>query len=64
MLTLDKGYNEMSKFPNRILGMPVEMQNILLRYTRTQEGWAPGRYDQGILDVGMTQEDHWKLVKT
>merc|ERR1719419_648752 len=23
-----------------------------------------GRYDQGILDVGMTQEDHVELVKT
>ena len=32
MLTLDKGYNEMSKFLNRILGMHVEKQNLLFKY--------------------------------
>ena len=32
MLTLDKGYNDMSKFLNRILGLPVELQNYLFKY--------------------------------
>ena len=32
MLTLDKGYNDMSKFLNRILGMPVKLQNLLFKY--------------------------------
>ena len=29
---MDKGYNEMSKFLNRILGMHVEKQNLLFKY--------------------------------
>ena len=32
MLTLDKGYNDMSKFLNRILGLPVNLQNMLFQY--------------------------------
>ena len=32
MLTMDKGYNDMSKFLNRILGMPVKLQNLLFKY--------------------------------
>ena len=31
-LTLDKGYNDMSKFLNRILGMQVKLQNNLFKY--------------------------------
>ena len=31
-LTLDKGYNDMSKFLNRILGMQVNLQNQLFKY--------------------------------
>ena len=31
-LTLDKGYNDMSKFLNRILGMHVNKQNMLFKY--------------------------------
>merc|ERR1719245_1490361 len=63
-LTLDKGYNDMSKFLNRILGLKVELQNILFKYFADtlaaiiQSAKRSGRYDQGILDVGMTQEDH------
>ena len=64
VLTLDKGYNEMNKFPNRILSMPVEMQNLFIYFSDILAAKKGGRYDQGILDVGMTQEDHWKLVKT
>ncbi|GBP81493.1 Protein strawberry notch [Eumeta japonica] len=32
VLSLDKDYNNMSKFLNRILGMPVELQNRLFKY--------------------------------
>merc|ERR1719233_2784651 len=70
VLTLDKGYNEMSKFLNRILGMHVEKQNLLFKYFSDtlaaiiSQAKRAGRYDQGILDVGMTQEDHVELVKT
>lgn len=31
VLSLDKDYNNMSKFLNRILGMPVDLQNRLFR---------------------------------
>jgi len=70
VLTLDKGYNDMSKFLNRILGMPVRQQNLLFKYfTDTlnsiiDTAKKTGRYDQGILDVGLTAEDHVELVKT
>jgi len=69
-LTLDKGYNDMSKFLNRILGMHVEKQNLLFKYFSDtlaaiiSQAKRTGRYDQGILDVGMTQEDHVELIKT
>jgi len=69
-LTLDKGYNDMSKFLNRILGMHVEKQNLLFKYFSDtlaaiiSQAKRSGKYDQGILDVGMTQEDHVELVKT
>jgi hypothetical protein len=102
MLTLDKGYNDMSKFLNRILGLPVTLQNTLFKYfTDTLnsiidgvsldyfqmiiliiaclvvsfenlteffilifQAKRSGRYDQGILDVGLTAEDHVELVRT
>jgi hypothetical protein len=70
MLTLDKGYNDMSKFLNRILGLPVTLQNTLFKYfTDTLNSIIDGakrsgRYDQGILDVGLTAEDHVELVRT
>jgi len=70
VLTLDKGYNEMSKFLNRILGMHVEKQNLLFKYFSDtlaaiiSQAKRSGRYDQGILDVGMTKEDRVELVKT
>merc|ERR1719193_755635 len=69
-LTLDKGYNDMSKFLNRILGMHVEKQNLLFKYFSDtlaaiiSQAKRSGRYDQGILDVGMTKEDRVELVKT
>ena len=54
----------------RILGMHVEKQNLLFKYFSDtlaaiiQQAKRSGRYDQGILDVGMTQEDHVELVRT
>jgi hypothetical protein len=55
MLMLDKDYNNMSKFLNRILGMPVDLQNRLFQYfTDTLQAIVTqakktGRYDMGIL---------------
>lgn len=56
-LTLDKDYNNISKFLNRILGMPVELQNRLFKYFTdvlhhiiTQAKKA-GRFDLGILGM-------------
>lgn len=54
-LVLDKEYNNISKFLNRILGMPVELQNRLFKYfTDTLEATINqakklGRFDLGIL---------------
>ncbi|XP_059487413.1 protein strawberry notch [Neocloeon triangulifer] len=68
MLALDKDYNNMSKFLNRILGMPVELQNRLFQYfTDTlaaivQQAKKTGRYDLGILDLGAGGE-HVKRVR-
>ncbi|XP_023310793.1 protein strawberry notch isoform X2 [Anoplophora glabripennis] len=58
ILSLDKDYNNMSKFLNRILGMPVELQNRLFRYFTDTLGAIvtsakrSGRFDLGILDLG------------
>ncbi|XP_045770703.1 protein strawberry notch-like isoform X1 [Maniola jurtina] len=62
MLALDKDYNNMSKFLNRILGMPVELQNRLFKYfTDTlaavmEQARRSGRFDLGILDLGSADE--------
>eukprot|EP00096_Caligus_rogercresseyi_P012895 TRINITY_DN5561_c0_g1_i2.p1 TRINITY_DN5561_c0_g1~~TRINITY_DN5561_c0_g1_i2.p1 ORF type:complete len:818 (-),score=270.21 TRINITY_DN5561_c0_g1_i2:358-2670(-) len=70
VLTLDKGYNDMSKFLNRILGLKVDIQNMLFKYFSDtldaiiSQAKRSGKYDQGILDVGLTEEDHVELVKT
>ncbi|XP_071789882.1 protein strawberry notch homolog 1-like [Asterias amurensis] len=59
---LDKDYNNMSKFLNRILGMEVEMQNHLFAYFTTtleaiiQQARRDGKYDMGILDIGSVSE--------
>ncbi|XP_066942115.1 protein strawberry notch homolog 1 isoform X7 [Macrobrachium rosenbergii] len=59
---LDKDYNNMSKFLNRILGMPVELQNRLFQYfTDTlaaiiSQAKRTGKYDMGILDLGIGGE--------
>ena len=62
VLTLDKETN-ISKFLNRILGMPVDLQNRLFKYfTDTlaaivTQAKKSGRYDMGILDLGSGQDD-------
>ncbi|CAB3245582.1 unnamed protein product [Arctia plantaginis] len=62
VLSLDKDYNNMSKFLNRILGMPVELQNRLFKYfTDTlaavmEQARRGGRFDLGILDLGSAGE--------
>merc|ERR1719361_2206612 len=70
MLQLDKGHNDMSKFLNRILGMKVEKQNALFKYFADtlnaiiNQAKRRGMYNEGILDVGLTDEDMVELVKT
>ncbi|CAG5047286.1 unnamed protein product [Parnassius apollo] len=62
VLSLDKDYNNMSKFLNRILGMPVDLQNRLFKYfTDTlaavmEQAKRSGRFDLGILDLGSAGE--------
>uniref|UniRef100_A0A2K5S496 Protein strawberry notch homolog 1 n=1 Tax=Cebus imitator TaxID=2715852 RepID=A0A2K5S496_CEBIM len=62
ILTLDKDYNNIGKFLNRILGMEVHQQNSLFQYfadTLTavvQNAKKNGRYDMGILDLGSGDE--------
>ncbi|KAJ8395629.1 hypothetical protein AAFF_G00031100 [Aldrovandia affinis] len=62
ILTLDKDYNNIGKFLNRILGMEVQQQNALFQYfsdTLTaviQNAKKNGRYDMGILDLGSGDE--------
>ena len=69
VLTLDKDYANISKFLNRILGMPVELQNRLFQYfTDTlaaivTQAKKSGRFDLGILDLGSGQDDI-RLAKT
>ncbi|XP_050408900.1 protein strawberry notch homolog 1 [Patella vulgata] len=61
-VNLEKDYNNISKFLNRILGMTVELQNSLFKYfTETLtaiilEAKRNGRWDMGILDLGSGQE--------
>ncbi|GCB83949.1 hypothetical protein scyTo_0024657, partial [Scyliorhinus torazame] len=55
LLTLDKDYNNIGKFLNRILGMEVHQQNALFQYFSDtlsaviQNAKKNGRYDMGIL---------------
>lgn len=61
--SLDKDYANISKFLNRILGMPVDLQNKLFKYfTDTLaaiviQAKKAGRYDMGILDLGSNEDD-------
>ncbi|CAE1330971.1 Protein strawberry notch homolog 1,Protein strawberry notch homolog 2,Protein strawberry notch [Acanthosepion pharaonis] len=64
---LEKEYNNISKFLNRILGMPVEQQNALFKYfleTLTAiilDAKRNGRWDMGIMDLGSGGESVKKL---
>lgn len=66
---LDKDYNNMSKFLNRILGMPVELQNRLFKYftdTLTaiiSQAKRTGKYDMGILGEYIIVFSYKLLVK-
>ncbi|KAM3600335.1 uncharacterized protein V6R79_021634 [Siganus canaliculatus] len=66
-LTLDKDYNNIGKFLNRILGMEVQQQNALFQYFSDtlaaviQEAKKNGRYDMGILDLGSGDEKVQKV---
>ncbi|XP_063396548.1 protein strawberry notch homolog 1-like [Mytilus trossulus] len=59
---LDKDYNNISKFLNRILGMEVCLQNSLFKFfsnTLTAiilDAKRSGRWDMGILDLGAGEE--------
>ncbi|KAK7121005.1 hypothetical protein R3I94_020848 [Phoxinus phoxinus] len=62
VLALDKDYNNIGKFLNRILGMEVQQQNALFQYFSDtlsaviQNAKKTGRYDMGILDLGSGDE--------
>nr|XP_055063606.1 protein strawberry notch homolog 1 isoform X2 [Misgurnus anguillicaudatus] len=62
VLSLDKDYNNIGKFLNRILGMEVHQQNALFQYFSDtlsaviQNAKKNGRYDMGILDLGSGDE--------
>ncbi|XP_056146511.1 protein strawberry notch homolog 1 [Lampris incognitus] len=66
-LSLDKDYNNIGKFLNRILGMEVQQQNALFQYFSDtlgaviQEAKRNGRYDMGILDLGSGDEKVKKM---
>ncbi|KAI1293580.1 Protein strawberry notch -like protein 1 [Halotydeus destructor] len=55
--SLEKDYNVMAKFLNRILGMEVDLQNALFKYfsntleTVIKNAKRLGRYDLGIIDL-------------
>ncbi|KAH8306847.1 hypothetical protein KR018_007144, partial [Drosophila ironensis] len=63
VLSLDKDYNNISKFLNRILGCPVDLQNRLFKYftdTMTAiilQAKRGGRFDLGIVDLGAAGEN-------
>ncbi|XP_048257118.1 protein strawberry notch homolog 1-like [Haliotis rufescens] len=65
--SLEKDYNNISKYLNRILGMEVELQNSLFKYftdTLTAiilEAKRNGRWDMGILDLGSGGEKVHKV---
>lgn len=64
---LEKDYNNISKFLNRILGMEVALQNAMFKYfseTLTAiilDAKRSGRWDMGILDLGSGGESVKKI---
>ncbi|XP_031633678.1 protein strawberry notch isoform X2 [Contarinia nasturtii] len=70
VLSLDKDYNNISKFLNRILGMPVDLQNRLFKYftdtlnATISTAKKTGRFDLGIVDLGKSENvTRIKLVR-
>lgn len=67
--TVDKESLNMSRFLNRLLGLPVDLQNLVFSYfTDTLEevirrAKRAGRWDGGILDFGASGE-HVELVES
>uniref|UniRef100_A0A673ZUJ9 Protein strawberry notch homolog 1 n=1 Tax=Salmo trutta TaxID=8032 RepID=A0A673ZUJ9_SALTR len=67
ILSLDKDYNNIGKFLNRILGMAVQEQNALFQYFSDTlaavilNAKKNGRYDMGILDLGSGDEKVKKM---
>ncbi|KAL8581237.1 hypothetical protein ACOMHN_038337 [Nucella lapillus] len=65
--SLEKDYNNISKFLNRLLGMPTGLQNALFEYFSNTlaaiilDAKRLGRWDMGILDLGSGQEIVKKL---
>ncbi len=66
---IDKDSTTMSRFLNRILGLPVKLQNQLFSYFSDtlaaviQKAKRTGHWDGGILDFGSSGE-HVQIVKT
>ncbi|KAJ3606064.1 hypothetical protein NHX12_028107 [Muraenolepis orangiensis] len=66
-MSLDKDYNNIGKFLNRILGMEVQQQNSVFQYFADTlaavitEAKRNGRYDMGILDLGSGDEKVQKV---
>ncbi|XP_059147348.1 protein strawberry notch homolog 1-like isoform X2 [Physella acuta] len=64
---LEKDFNNISKFLNRILGMKVAVQNALFKYFTENltsiilEAKRNGRWDMGIMDLGSGQEKVRKI---
>lgn len=68
-VSLDKDATTMSRFLNRILGLPVKLQNQLFSYFSDtlaaviQQAKRTGRWDGGILDYGGSGE-HVEIIDT
>ncbi|KXJ14796.1 protein strawberry notch homolog 1 [Exaiptasia diaphana] len=64
---LDKDYTNLSRFLNRILGISVQLQNLLFGYFMDTlaaiilQAKRSGRWDEGILDLGSQGEEVTEL---
>jgi hypothetical protein len=69
LVSIDKDASTMSRFLNRILGLPVQLQNQLFAYFSdtlaavVQRAKRTGHWDGGILDFGSSGE-HVEIVAT
>ena len=58
----DKDYNSINKFLNRLLGVPVDLQNSIFQFFSDVlaavilEAKRTGKWDLGILDLGSNNE--------